>query len=90
MALREKYNMYVKTMKVLDIADLPELPAMPGNYGAPVGLIHYTFQFSGDDEVYRNYNVVCRKLGIEQRNLMDTVDYCRKNNVGVKVTELRN
>ena len=78
--LRESYNSYVDSLEVLELhSGLPKLPAMPGNYGSSVGLKSYIFFFDGEDEGFRSHIAVCRRLKIESRNLMDTLDYVKEN-----------
>jgi hypothetical protein len=88
--LREAFNAWANAMKVLDIYEATPLPSMPGNYGTNVGLVfHYYFTFDGEEEGYMNPRTVCRLLGIDSMNLMDTVEYVTNNpDCGVTVTKL--
>ncbi len=88
--LREAYNKYAGAMSTLNIAELVSLPSMPGNYGPTVGLVHYLFQFEGDDEVYRNPYAVCKRLGIEGKTLMDLIEYLSSHNTTVTVKQVTN
>jgi hypothetical protein len=66
---------------------LKPLPNLPGNYGSGTSsLINYVFEVDG--EQYRNHHVVCRKLGIELKSLMDLLEYIENNDTGVIVKEV--
>lgn len=90
--LRESFNEWGKSMSFLaklqkKTFDFEPLPGMPGNYGDTVGLARYRFFFEGEDEGYAVPQSVCRRIGIEPMNLMDTLEYLESHpelNISVK------
>lgn len=89
--LKDDFNLYAKALSVIMAGrniELKQLPNLPGNYGSGTSsLIHYVFELDG--EQYRNHHVVCRKLGIETRSLMDLLEYIEKNDTGIVVKEVQ-
>lgn len=94
--LREAFNDWVKAMKTLNLYSTEPLPGMPGNYGDTVGLARYVFFFQNEDgefedEGYVIPQSVCRRLGIELMNLMDTIEYINNHpECGVSVRKVTN
>lgn len=79
-SLREAFNNYANAMETLNIvSDIERIPSMPGNYGAPVGLVNYVFEFDNGD-AFRNYRAVAKRLSLEPvGSLMDVVEYIADN-----------
>lgn len=90
--LREKFNKILEGLEtVMGYTNGRKLPPMPGNYGQTVGLIHYLFFFEGEDESYRIPQAVCRRIGIEPMNLMDTLDYIKAHpELNITIKEVSN
>ncbi len=87
--LREAYNQWCEAVKLFDMGEFEKLKPMTGNYGGDAALVHYEFFFPGESEGYRMHLSVCRKLGIELRNLMDTIDYIHSHpETGVTIKQL--
>ena len=89
--LKDVFNLYVKSIGMfaaLKTFDLKPLPNLPGNYGGgTTSFIHYVFELDG--EQYRNHHIVCRKLGIDIRSLVDLLEYIENNDTGVVVKEMQ-
>lgn len=89
--LREAFNQWVNAMGSLNLYKTDTLPAMPGNYGDTVGLARYHFFFEGEEESYVIPQSVCRRLGIELMNLMDTIEYINSHpECGVTIKKVTN
>ena len=89
--LKDDFNLYVKAIGMFTFGkdlNLKTLPNLPGNYGSGTSsLVHHVFELNG--EQYRNHHVVCRKLGIETRSLMDLLEYLEENETDVVVKEVQ-
>ena len=92
-ALRESFNRYVGALDILHPGHgIEKLPPMPGNYAPNQELTYKVFQFDGDEDFYRDYRSVARRLGLEnyrELTLMDVVEYINSNDTGVTISEVQ-
>jgi hypothetical protein len=89
--LRTNFNGWLEAMTTLRLyKEGTKLVPMPGNYGAPVGLIHYVFTFE-DGEKFFNHLSACKHMGVEKMNLMDTIEYINTHpELKITITKLTN